>query len=236
MRALLSGLLMMTAVACASALDFDVSQAVPEQIVSGSPLPAVLSGLFAFPLQVDIQSQIAAHKTGPISEITLSGLVLDITATKQPAGDTDDWSFLTHADLFVASTKDGTTLAKVKVATVDAPGKVQQLIFVQPVQRAHERHEPADVVPIQRHDVRQLLEIILTFQNMLGEPRLSVRLQPQHVVAGQAAGQEVVDEQQRVAGLATEAVAGEICDGRRVVRIVLGIVFIAVMPGRRTTA
>jgi hypothetical protein len=130
MRALLSGLLMMTAVACASALDFDVSQAVPEQIVSGSPLPAVLSGLFAFPLQVDIQSQIAAHKTGPISEITLSGLVLDITATKQPAGDTDDWSFLTHADLFVASTKDGTTLAKVKVATVDAPGKVQQLIFV----------------------------------------------------------------------------------------------------------
>ena len=74
--------------------DFDITQPVPEQRVSGSPLPGPLAVLFPLPLSIDISSKIKAMETGPIDSVTLSKLTLKITAGGMTSGDTDDWSFV----------------------------------------------------------------------------------------------------------------------------------------------
>jgi len=109
--------------------DFDVDQPVVEQRIQGSGIPAPLAALFPLPLSLDLESKIKAHDTGPIGRITLSSLELDITKTSEPAGDSDDWAFVTHVDVFVSSTKSGTTLPKVKIASVDQPGAVRAMTF-----------------------------------------------------------------------------------------------------------
>lgn len=106
--------------------DFDVKQAVPEQRIAGSALPGPLSGLFALPLNLDLSSQIKAMDTGPIDSVTLSSLSLAITMTAQPTG---DWSFVDQIDVFVSSSKNGSTLPKQKIAHVTAPGAVQTMDF-----------------------------------------------------------------------------------------------------------
>jgi hypothetical protein len=121
--------LAVVASACGVA-DFDVDQPVLEQQIQGSGIPAPLAALFPLPLNLDLEAKIKAHDTGPIDSVTLSSLALTITATSEPAGDTDDWSFVDHVDVFVESTKTGTTLPKVKIASVNAPGAVRTMTFV----------------------------------------------------------------------------------------------------------
>jgi len=109
--------------------DFDVDQPVQEQMISGSPIPGPLQVLFPIPLNVDISAQIKAKDTGPIDSVTLKSLTLSITKTDEPTGDTDDWSFVTSVDIFVSSTKSGSTLPKVKIAHVMNPGAVRDMKF-----------------------------------------------------------------------------------------------------------
>ena len=109
--------------------DFDVDQPIPEQTIAGSSLPGPLASLFPLPLNLDISQQIKARDTGPIGSVTMSSLDLTITATARPQGDTDDWSFVDSVDVFVESTKSGTALPKVKIATVSHPGAVQTMSF-----------------------------------------------------------------------------------------------------------
>jgi hypothetical protein len=116
--------------ACSSVLDFDVDQDVPEQFVQGTALPGPLATLFPIPIRIDIASKIQAMDTGPIDSVKLGSMHLDITATDQPSGDTDDWSFITGVDLYVQSTKDGSTLPRVKVATATGPVAAARLDFV----------------------------------------------------------------------------------------------------------
>jgi hypothetical protein len=109
--------------------DFDIDQPIVEQRVAGSPLPGPLAVLFPLPLSIDISSKIKDMETGPIDSVTLSSLALTITATAQPAGDTDDWSFVESIHVFVKSSKDGTTLPRVEIASVMNPGAVTTLDF-----------------------------------------------------------------------------------------------------------
>jgi len=104
--------------------DFDVDQEVPEQQVQGSQIPTILQGFFQVPLEIDLQSKIAARDTGPVDTVFLAGLTLSITPTLEPAGDDDDWAFLDHLELFVESTRDGSGLPKVKVGEASSPGPV----------------------------------------------------------------------------------------------------------------
>lgn len=116
-------------VASCGVTDFDVDQPIQEQMVSGSPVPGPLQVLFPIPLNLDISAQIKAKDTGPIGSVTLKSLTLSITKTDEPSGDTDDWSFLSSVDVYVSSTKSGTTLPKVKLATASNPGAVRDLKF-----------------------------------------------------------------------------------------------------------
>jgi hypothetical protein len=112
-----------------SIADFDVDQQIPEQRVPGSAIPGPLAALFPLPINIDIESKIKAQDTGPIDSVTLSSLTLTITATSRPTGDTDDWSFCDHVEVFIASRKAGSTLPKVKIASVSMPGAVQTMTF-----------------------------------------------------------------------------------------------------------
>jgi hypothetical protein len=104
--------------------DFDVDQPVPAQTIQGSGLPAPLAAIFPLPLNLDISSKIKARDTGPIDGVTLSSLTLNITSS----GD-GGWSFVTSIDVFVASTKSGSTLPRAKIASVASPGAVRTLSF-----------------------------------------------------------------------------------------------------------
>ena len=112
----------MTGAGCGIA-DFDVEQSIPAQTIPGSGIPAPLAGVFPLPLSIDLDSKIKAKETGPIDGVTLSSLTLQITSSGS------DWSFVDSVDVFIASTKSGSTLPKVKIASVSAPGAVQTLKF-----------------------------------------------------------------------------------------------------------
>ena len=118
----------MLAAGCGVA-DFDIDQPIVEQTIQGSAIPGPLQALFPIPLNIDISAQIKAMDTGPIDSVTLKSLTLSITKTDEPSGDSDDWSFLMSVDVFVSSTKSGTTLPKVMIAHVGAPGAVRDLKF-----------------------------------------------------------------------------------------------------------
>jgi hypothetical protein len=111
-----------TAVALAasgcSIIDFDVDQAIPAQTIPGSSVPTPIASLFPVPLSLDLSSKIKQQNTGPINSVTLSSLELTITA---PADGSVDWSFVDEVDVFVESTKSGTTLPKTKLATASHP-------------------------------------------------------------------------------------------------------------------
>jgi hypothetical protein len=104
--------------------DFDVDQPVQPQTIQGSGIPAPLAAVFPLPLTLDLDAKIKAKDTGPIDSVTLSSLTLHITSSG------GDWSFVKSIDVSVESTRSGTTLPKVKIASVSSPGATQTLTFV----------------------------------------------------------------------------------------------------------
>ncbi|MDB4953901.1 MAG: hypothetical protein JWO36_1470 [Myxococcales bacterium] len=110
--------------------DFDVTQPIIEQRVQGSALPGPLGMLFPLPLSLDLSAKIKQQNSGPIDGVTLSSLTLSITKTAEPSGDTDDWSFVDSIDVYVSSSKSGSTLPKLKLAHVASPGTVRTLNFI----------------------------------------------------------------------------------------------------------
>lgn len=111
--------------------EFDVEQPVPEQRIEGSALPSILDMFFPIPVTLDLEAQIQEKDPGPIDAIRLKSLVLSITATAEPAGDADDWSFLSRVEVFVSSTRPDSTLPQdILVATAADPGATRDLVFV----------------------------------------------------------------------------------------------------------
>lgn len=108
---------------CDDLTSFDVTQDIPPQTIAGSPLPAILDGFFEVPIDLTIQAEIDEMDAGPVDSITLSSLSLTITTPD------DDWAFLESCDLFVESTRAGTQLPRVKVATARIPADGTSLRF-----------------------------------------------------------------------------------------------------------
>ena len=118
-----------TGLSACGVTDFDITQPVPEQRVTGSPLPGPLAVLFPLPLDINLSQKIKQMETGPIDSVTLSKLTLTITATDMPSGDSDDWSFVEAIHVFVKSSKSGTTLPRVEIASTTSPGTVKTIDF-----------------------------------------------------------------------------------------------------------
>ncbi len=105
---------------CVGAGAFEVDVALQEQRVSGSPLGGLLSGFFdvPVPLNVDLAAETAARDTRPAQHVRLIDLTLSITATEEADGDTDDFDFLDSVDVYVESAQSGSSLPRVRVATL----------------------------------------------------------------------------------------------------------------------
>ena len=117
---------------CSNLLAFDLSVQLAEQRVEGSPIGGLLGGFFELPipLDVDLASETAARDTGPAQAVRLTSLTLDITATAEGAGDTDDFDFVDSVDIFVESRESGSDLPRVRVATVSGiPDGARQIVF-----------------------------------------------------------------------------------------------------------
>ena len=121
--------LALLALAACGATDFDVSQDVPEQRITGSPLPGILGQILPVPVAIDIQEQIEARETGPIDAIHLRSLTLSITITAEGDRDLDDFGFIDRVDLFVESSQAGSSLPRVRVASATRPGAVRSFAF-----------------------------------------------------------------------------------------------------------
>lgn len=125
MRPLLAATaLAVSALAGCGLADFDIDQSVPSQTIQGSGVPTPIAAVFPLPLSLDIGSKIKSRETGPIDSVTLKHLELTITSS------TGDWGFVDHIDVYVESTKDGSTLPKVLIASVDNPPATKDLSFV----------------------------------------------------------------------------------------------------------
>lgn len=109
--------------------DFDLSQPIPEQSVTGSPVPAPIQGLFPIPLSLELSAKIRKQTTGAIDSVTLSSLSLTITGTEQPGDDVDYFTFIDEIHVFVKSELADSQLPRVEIASELAPGEVQNFSF-----------------------------------------------------------------------------------------------------------
>jgi hypothetical protein len=96
---------------------FNVSQSIAEQRVPASAVP--IAGLLPFlptgvPITVNLQSETAAHGTGPAKHAFLSSLTLSATPHAAPSGTFD---FLSEVHVFVSSPQNA-SLPAVEIATL----------------------------------------------------------------------------------------------------------------------
>ncbi len=109
--------------------DFDLSQPIEEQTVTGNPIPSPIQGLFPLPLNLELSAKIRKQTTGPIDSVTLSTLALNITGTEQQGDDVDDFAFIGEIHVFVRSALPDSGLPRVEIATEVSPGDVQNFNF-----------------------------------------------------------------------------------------------------------
>ena len=92
---------------------------IAEQRVPGSPLGGLLGAtLLDTPIDVDLAAETAARDTGPAQHVYLESFSLAVTATAEPAGDTDDLGFISRVDVFIEG-RAGSSLPRVRIAYLD---------------------------------------------------------------------------------------------------------------------
>ena len=110
------------------AISFDVSQAVPEQQVPGSPLGGLLPSFLPqpFPVTIDVQQETQKRSTGPASSANLKQVEFQITPHDAPRGNFD---FVDEIHIFVApSSSSGSSLPMVEIANLKPVPKGQTKI------------------------------------------------------------------------------------------------------------
>ena len=111
--------------------DFDVDRHIDEQRVPGNALSGLLDTFLnaPVPMNVNVREETSARDSGPASSAHLTRLEFRITKTAMAAPDTDDFSFLQSATVYVESTKAGSSLARQKIAEALDPGPSSKLRF-----------------------------------------------------------------------------------------------------------
>jgi hypothetical protein len=109
----------------------DVARDLPEQTIPGDPAAhaAATQALAAGGAAPTTQFVTASPPIdGSIaSRIALESLALDITPTAEPAGDADCWDFVQSVGVSIESTRQGSALPRVQIATGGAPGCVRAM-------------------------------------------------------------------------------------------------------------
>lgn len=100
------------------AIRFDLTQGIPEQRVMGSALGALLGAFLPSPfaLTINLEQETKARGTGPAQSAGLKSLSFRLTNVPNPPRSSDNFDFVDRIEIFVESTKSGTSLNKQKVA------------------------------------------------------------------------------------------------------------------------
>ncbi len=114
---------------CLTFSDFDLGRDVPEQTIEGSPVPAPLQSAFPFAMDLDLSEHLAKFESKRQVQVMLASLALSTTESAQPAGDHDDFGFISELHVFIGSSTEGTTLPRVEIAHAVAPGPVTTIEF-----------------------------------------------------------------------------------------------------------
>lgn len=115
-------------------IGFDIPKALDEQRVTGDPvanaagqaLPA--GSLPPISFSVDLTAESNSRRI-PIGRVFLKSMAFSITPTAEPAGDTDDFSFIRTMNVYFECTSAGCALPRVLVATVTNPSTIRTLPF-----------------------------------------------------------------------------------------------------------
>lgn len=115
------------------ALAFDATQQIPQQKITGNLVAGVLGSFVPTPftLQINLEQETKAHGTGPAHSAGLKALSFKLTNIPNPPRSTDNFDFVDRIELFVESTKAGTTLTRQKVADLLTVPKGVQAINLQ---------------------------------------------------------------------------------------------------------
>jgi hypothetical protein len=117
-----------------SPVGFDIPKPIDEQTIPGN-LAANAAGMALPPgsiAPVAVSVDLAAESTSrriPIGRVLLKSFRFDVTSTAEPAGDTDDFSFVRSARVFFECTAANCTLPRVEVASATDPGAVRSMNF-----------------------------------------------------------------------------------------------------------
>ncbi len=126
---------------------FTIGQAIAEQRIDGNPLGGLLGPVSVpIPLAVDLAAETAARNTGPAQHVYLVALSLSVTSSSEPAGDTDDLSFIDAIEIFVEPTASGSTLPRQRVARLDPAPDAQRSLSLD--------CEPVDLIGYLREGAR----------------------------------------------------------------------------------
>jgi hypothetical protein len=122
----------LAASSCTGLVGFNITRPIPEQTVPGDPTAHALaqlvpdqSPIHPFEVSIDLTSESRSNGNVPVQRVFLRALSFTITPTAQPAGDQDCWDFVDTITLSAESTRPGTALPPVTVATGSQPGCVQ---------------------------------------------------------------------------------------------------------------
>ena len=114
MRAALLAVTLVASAGC-GVIHFDVSQAVPEQQVQGSPLGGLLPSFLPqpFPVTIDVKSETEKRDTGPARSANLKSIVFTATPHDMPSGNFD---FVDEIHIFVGPSSSSSSLPTVEIA------------------------------------------------------------------------------------------------------------------------
>ena len=116
------------AAAGCGAISFDVSQAVPEQQVPGSPLGGILPSFLPqpFPVTIDVKQETEKRSTGPASSANLKQVEFQVTPHGQSSSTFD---FVDEIHIYVApSSSASSSLPMVEIARLSPVPKGQTKI------------------------------------------------------------------------------------------------------------
>ena len=125
----------LTVAGCAPGLlGADVSRELPEQTIPGDPVAhAAAAGLLQVGMGtapvIELESANPAVDTTGLNQILLRALTMDITSTAEPPGDADCWDFVLNTNVYIESTRQGSVLPRMKIASGGAPGCVRSMVL-----------------------------------------------------------------------------------------------------------
>jgi hypothetical protein len=111
---------------CGGHVEFDLTQVILEQRVTGSAAGGTLTSFLPSPVPFGLnveQEAKARNAQGPITTVSLTSMQFQVTETGTPPGGSSSFEFVSGATVNIESKRQNSSLPKVPVASLTAPGR-----------------------------------------------------------------------------------------------------------------